>query len=1519
MKKLFVCFLHFLLFSCFVVSLLPAEDFFWEVPEQFSSRTGKFPVSVNSSQFSAVAWQETMPNTNPEIAAPNVINIHLSVKPPSGRWVHRGAVAGPYPYSSTEPAITNLVIDNRGRILIAVMAGGAEIDIHISENRGASFTRHAIKMGEEISVAPRIFARENGGYLLFVTRGSRQSMSIYYSRSDNGTTWSAFAPFIPENILSLNFLPTHASIGNRDIVFYQSLALGSDTATTYQLYFRTSDDGGRTWAAPRRFTTFNDPIMQPQASPGNFDNQRPHLTRFGSNLMLVWERRYGNQSPQIYCAIINSNGGITGSVERVNDTEAFCQNPIGFVYKNNRMVVWFDNRSVNDRVVYAQHDGTRWINQTPPRNNSNTSFARPIIAQDGLYIAWQNTVPASGRIFVVSPDVFAPSPQISALNFTPERVNRSERPRITWNVPEDTNGIQGFSWSWSREENTVPSQQVMIVNRENAQERVLELNADQDGLWYFKIRAQDRAGNWSEPSRTIYHRKTVPPDQLTIIAPETDENGFLTSANFNMGWEPSSDPYIAGYTWNLQFLGVNENAFIAPPPSGMMGVNPQTSFLNQDNGIWGFSVSAIDLAGNIGPASNIVIRNNKFIPYTIINLVDARQDDQGVVTIRILGRGFLTDGRITSIVLEYDDKQRIAENFEILSDREIDRIVFDNVEEGNYRLRIEHSSRGWYTAAPFVAARTMGTVKYGDYTGEWRPSWNLQDYGKLILNPGFILAALLVIFCIFGLIVVSRGIGGIIKETIAVKQEATAIITGGFMPMDKKQKLIKIEKKGLSLSIKLAIFIIVLVAAIVGLISIPLYMNMTQTQRTTLLQSLMDRSTVLLEGIVSSARTYMPMAIQSLGERGSLEMMNLPAQSSAIKEAKYITIIGYGIGSIHTDHVWATNDDNVGDKIDTNEFRSGISRYNDPIITLLDEIGSELNEKAKEDAAQIADSVRRMNEDAQLIPFTEANMQRILNLQADINSVEAGLTVILSEVSGGLRSYPEFHTNRIDEKNINYTFYAPIMYRQGADDNFFRGFVMMEVSLELIITAIQQGQKELLRTILIFASIALGVGIVVALILSYLVVIPIRRLVRHIEKIRDTEDKSKLAGLEITIKSKDEIAILGNTINDMTSGLVKAALAASDLSIGKEIQKKFIPLETDTQGNKLSSGFKKTQFLDFFGYYEGAKGVSGDYFDYQDLDGRYFAIIKCDVAGKGIPAALIMIQVATMFLGYFRQWKASEKSMHIEDLVYQINDFIEALAFKGRFAAFTLCIFDSETGIVRFCNAGDNIINLYDASEGKLKTLTLPMTPATGVLPNFMIESTGGYKVQTVQIDKGDILLLFTDGIEEAKRKFRNNEFKEIVCTKGPINTPHGNHVSGQADEELSPERVKDIINAVMLKKVYNLKKYHNPEEEYDSSANRGDLQFDFSTCEGHVEEVIMAMVSVEKMFRCYKPANAGEDSRVLVDKKIDEFLKKHFVQYRRYCSHTREYPESSAYMYYTHIMEDEQYDDLTILGIKRN
>jgi hypothetical protein len=115
-----------------------------------------------------------------------------------------------------------------------------------------------------------------------------------------------------------------------------------------------------------------------------------------------------------------------------------------------------------------------------------------------------------------------------------------------------------------------------------------------------------------------------------------------------------------------------------------------------------------------------------------------------------------------------------------------------------------------------------------------------------------------------------------------------------------------------------------------------------------------------------------------------------------------------------------------------------------------------------------------------------------------------------------------------------------------------------------------------------------------------------------------------------------------------------------------------------------------------------------------------------------------------------------------------------------------------------------------------------------------------------------------------------------------------------------------------MNKQIYTLHRWHNPE------GDMADLHFDFRTCEGTVREVIMAIISIEKAFRCYYNPRANVDDRVLVEKQVDSFLKTHFIQYRNYFSFAKENPGNHAYVSFTHLMEDEQYDDLTVMGFKR-
>jgi hypothetical protein len=76
--------------------------------------------------------------------------------------------------------------------------------------------------------------------------------------------------------------------------------------------------------------------------------------------------------------------------------------------------------------------------------------------------------------------------------------------------------------------------------------------------------------------------------------------------------------------------------------------------------------------------------------------------------------------------------------------------------------------------------------------------------------------------------------------------------------------------------------------------------------------------------------------------------------------------------------------------------------------------------------------------------------------------------------------------------------------------------------------------------------------------------------------------------------------------------------------------------------------------------------------------------------------------------------------------------------------------------------------------------------------------------------------------------------------------------------------------------------------------------------------------VSAEKVFRMVLTPNAGDGNKVAVDAKIDAFLKKHFLQYQKYFAHPLEGQKDDPYVHFSHLVEDEQRDDLTFLVVRR-
>jgi len=613
------------------------------------------------------------------------------------------------------------------------------------------------------------------------------------------------------------------------------------------------------------------------------------------------------------------------------------------------------------------------------------------------------------------------------------------------------------------------------------------------------------------------------------------------------------------------------------------------------------------------------------------------------------------------------------------------------------------------------------------------------------------------------------------------------------------------------------------------------------------------RKETMLEGLWDKSSLLLEVlsytAGASLVEENTDGFELIPPWIVAVPEVFFVTVVGAG-----GDVVWATSDPDVLSKIDTDDLLPGVSR-------LLEPVGPRLARAGFDPGAPAAG------------PFSE----------------------------------PEFVFRYTSRRAKQFVLFRPVSY--GGQTV---GFVKMGICTGLIEEKIRSHVGTVRRRVLFAALVAFAVSATGVLVQSSVAAMRVRKLLNHARLALGTTKERDLSRLEIRIDGRDEVAVLGNVFNSITQRLAKTAMVTSGLSAGKKLQRKLLPLDTDRKGEMFDFSHKDTGTTIFFAYYEEAEEISGDYFDYRNLDDRYYAIIKCDVAGSGIPAALVTMQISTIFRSYFWSWD-SGKLAQMSELVYMINGFIEKMGASKRFAAFTFCIYDSETGEISFCNAGDNIVRIFDASERRIRSIVLPESPAAGILGNDMLASMGGgYRVHKLALEHGDILLLYTDGLEESRRKYRGPVFDGHTSTVGVNRIPHGNYIAGQWGEELGTQRIQDIIAAVANCSAYRLHKWHTPDgkEEF--------LHFDFSSCRGGVEEVILALAAVEKMFRCYRTDALTKDDRVLVDREIDAFLRTHFLEYHGYISYAEEYQGNDTHIYYTNLKEDYRYDDLAILGVER-
>jgi len=218
----------------------------------------------------------------------------------------------------------------------------------------------------------------------------------------------------------------------------------------------------------------------------------------------------------------------------------------------------------------------------------------------------------------------------------------------------------------------------------------------------------------------------------------------------------------------------------------------------------------------------------------------------------------------------------------------------------------------------------------------------------------------------------------------------------------------------------------------------------------------------------------------------------------------------------------------------------------------------------------------------------------------------------------------------------------------------------------------------------------------------------------------DASTPPAVAGL---VHAALELAIAGSR-DDVTQ-----ARAAQELAIGRQIQRSLLP-----------RSFPEVPGWRFAAEYEPAREVGGDLYDVYRLGGDsadVVVLLIADVTGKGVPAALLMADTKALLRA------AADHAPGPADALARVNRILALERRSSLFVTAALAEVDVWTGGVRLASAGHES-PLVVRTDGRVETIS-----ASG----FILGAVGdaGYEEGSGSIGPGEVVLLYTDGVTEAR------------------------------------------------------------------------------------------------------------------------------------------------------------------------
>jgi phosphoserine phosphatase RsbU/P len=248
----------------------------------------------------------------------------------------------------------------------------------------------------------------------------------------------------------------------------------------------------------------------------------------------------------------------------------------------------------------------------------------------------------------------------------------------------------------------------------------------------------------------------------------------------------------------------------------------------------------------------------------------------------------------------------------------------------------------------------------------------------------------------------------------------------------------------------------------------------------------------------------------------------------------------------------------------------------------------------------------------------------------------------------------------------------------------------------------------------------------------------------------------------------------------LTNRMVEQEKLRRDVALAAEVQRRLLPDEPPAARIGSLAAFSLP-----------ARTVGGDYYDFIQLDENHFGLAIADVAGKGIPAALIMsvVQASLRVI-------SSDRNISLPELAARMNSFLHRSTPSNSYATFFFAQIDEIGRRMNYVNAGHNPPLLVRSSE--IVELGASGT-VLGLFPAM------AFQEEAIDLRPGDVFVAFTDGVTEAlnpeNAEYGDDRLKQLLRQIAHLSaTEIAERISAELTRWIADAPQHDDLTVVVMK-----------------------------------------------------------------------------------------------------------------------